>query len=212
MTKQLMRFDQIANTTNANLTIVLGSISDRANLGSNTVDVYANGAIVGAANGLNFINTSSVTVTAILKGDGNTNVAFTTAVPGVIIQVAASDLLSDLATTYTGVLPANIAYFRAPKAFTLTTLRASLGNAATTFGASNSCNIQIFMNGANVLTSGAVGGSGQLKFNQSSNTTVGATSPYVIANGTFVDDGLVAIQLCNVGAGANGLIITLIGS
>lgn len=208
MTKQLIRYDQIANSANGNLTVVLGTIYDKANLGGQTTAVYANSGIIGTANSINFINTTSVTVTAQAIADGNVNVAFTTAVPGVILQIACSDLLTDLATQYAGALPANIAYFRSPKAFTLTTLRASLGNAATTGGAANSCNIQIFMNGANVLTTPG----GKLQFNQSANTTVGATNPYVIANGAFVDDGLVAIQLSNIGTGANGLILTFVGS
>ena len=210
MTKQLISFDSVAETliANANLTTKFATVYAKANAGGQTTDVFANSSLIGAANSVNFINTSSVTVTAILKGDGNVNVAFTTAVPGVIVQIACSDLVSDLATLYTGLLPANVAYFRSPKAFTLTTLRASLNSAATTGGAANSCNIQIFMNGANVLTQPG----GQLQFNQSANTTVGATNPYVIANGTFVDDGLVAVQLCNVGTGANGLILTFVGS
>lgn len=205
MTKQLIRYDQIANSANGNLTVVLGTIYDKANLGGQTTAVYANSGIIGTANSINFINTSSVTVIAAGIADGNVNVAFTTAVPGVIIQVALSDLLTDLATQYSGVLPANVGYFRAPKAFTLTTVRASLGNAATSGGADNSCNLQIYMNGANVCTTNG------LRFNQSSNTSVGGGG-IVIANGAFVDDGLVQVQLRAVGAGANGLILTLIGS
>jgi len=211
MTKQFITYDQVVGPANVNLTTKFATVYDKANLGGQTTDVFANSGLIGAANSINFINTSSVTVTAALKGDGNVNVAFTTTIPGVIIQVACSDLLTNLAAQYAGALPANIAYFRSPKAFTLTDVRASLGNAsvgnaAYTQGDANSCNIQIYMAGANVLTTAG------LRMNQNANTTVGANLTYTIANGAFTNDGLVQIQLANVGNGANGLILTFIGS
>ena len=211
MTKQFITFDQVVGPANVNLTTKFGTVYDAANLGSNTVDIRANSTIRGTAQVINFINTSSVTVNVTAPGDGNCNVAFTTAVPGVIIQVACSDLLTNLAAQYAGALPANVAYFRSPKAFTLTDIRASLGNAsvgnaAFTQGDANSCNIQIYMAGANVLTTAG------LRMNQNANTTVGANLAYTIANGSFLNDGLVQIQLANIGNAANGLIVTFIGS
>jgi len=209
MTKQFITFDQVVGPANVNLTTKFGTVYDAANLGSNTVDVRANSGVRATAQTLNFINTSSVTVNVTPVGDGNVNVGFTTTVPGVIIQVACSDLVSNLQATYT--LPANVAYFRSPRAFTMTDVRASLGNAsvgnaAFTQGDANSCNIQIFMNGTARLTAGG------LRMNQNANTSVGANIAYTIANGAFTDDGLVAIQLANVGNAANGLIVTIIGS
>lgn len=214
MTKQLIRFDQVANSANGNLTTVLDTIYGTANAGGNSVDVYANSGLIGATKHLNFINSSSVTVSLNSPGDGNVNVSLAAVSSNIIVQIACSDLLTALGT---GVTPigGNIAYFRSPRTFTLTDIRASLGNAsvgnaAYTQGDANSCNIQIYMNGANVLTSsGATAG---LRMNQNANTTVGANLAYTIANGSFVNDGLVQIQLVNIGNAANGLIVTFIGS
>jgi hypothetical protein len=93
------------------------------------------------------------------------------------------------------------AYFRAPFAFELTEVRASLDVASS--GAA----VEIDVNDDTVSVFSTV-----LSIDAGSLTSVGATTPAVIANPTIADDSEITFDIDVEGTGAEYLIVTLIGT
>ena len=113
------------------------------------------------------------------------------------IQSAASDETTALTTGTAKVT------FRAPSAFTLTEVRASL----TTAQASGSIfTVDINQNGTSVLST-------KLTIDNTEKTSVTAATPSVISTSAITDDAEITIDIDQIGNGtATGLKITLIGT
>lgn len=112
----------------------------------------------------------------------------------VIIQIACSDLVTELEAGDSK------AYVRAPKAFTLTEVRASL----LTVSSSGNVAVDINKNGTPILYSPLLIDSGE-KTSETSSTTP------IIDDDTIADDDEITIDIVQDGTGAKGLIVTLIG-
>ena len=111
--------------------------------------------------------------------------------------VACSDLSTALTTGTTK------AYFRAPYAFTLTAVRASLGTAQTS---GSILTVDINDSGTSVLST-------KLTIDNTELTSQTAATPPVISDSAIADDAIIAIDIDQVGDGtAKGLIVTLIGT
>jgi hypothetical protein len=113
------------------------------------------------------------------------------------IQSAASDETTALTTGTAKVT------FRAPSAFTLTGVRASL----TTAQSSGSIfTVDINQNGTSVLST-------KLTIDNTEKTSVTAATPAVISTSAITDDAEITIDIDQIGNGtATGLKITLIGA
>lgn len=114
----------------------------------------------------------------------------------VAYQLAASDLTSDLEAGE------NKAYFRVPRSFTLTEVRASLLVAST----SGVVTVDINRNGTTILST-------KLTIDPNEKTSVTAATPEVVAGAPLIiyDDDEITIDIDGAGTGAKGLIVTLIG-
>lgn len=95
----------------------------------------------------------------------------------------------------------NVAYVRAPFAFTLTAVRASL-NVASTSGA---VTVDVNLGGASVLGT-------KLTIDQDETTSVTAAAPATIVTSAITDDGLISFDIDGAGSNAKGLVVTLIGT
>ncbi len=113
------------------------------------------------------------------------------------IQVAASDEITDL-TTGNGKVT-----FRAPQAFTLTGVRASLTTAAT--GAP--LQVDITEGGVSVLST-------VISIDAGETTSTTAATPPVISDSTIADDAQLSIDIDQIGStiAGTGLKVTLIGT
>ncbi len=122
--------------------------------------------------------------------------ALTIAAVPVEIIGAASDELTAI-TTGTNKL-----VFRAPYAFTLTAVKASVTTAPT----GSTILIDINENGTSVINT-------KLMINASSKTSVGAATPYVITDSSIADDAEISIDFDQVGSSVagSGVKITLLG-
>lgn len=131
-----------------------------------------------------------------VKAYADTKVA-KSAVPCEFI-IACSDLSTAL-TTGTGK-----AYFRAPYAFTLTAVRASLFVAG---GTSGTTTIDINESGTTVLST-------KLTIDQGEKTSQTAATPAVISDSAIADDAEITIDIDAISGGATeaGLIVILIGT
>lgn len=115
--------------------------------------------------------------------------------PPVLIQLALSDLTTNLAAG-TGK-----AYFRAPYAFTLTAVRASLATASSTGGP---VTVDINEAGVSVLST-------KLTIDDTEKTSTTAATAAVISDASIADDAEITFDIDDEGTGAKGLIVTLIG-
>jgi len=113
----------------------------------------------------------------------------------VTFQLAASDLTTALTTG------TNKAYFRVPRGFTLTAVRASLLVAA----ASGTVTVDINKNGTTVLST-------KLTIDATEKTSTTAATPAVISVSAVADDDEISVDLDAVGDTSAGLIVTLIGT
>lgn len=115
----------------------------------------------------------------------------------VSIQLACSDLTTALTTGTTK------AYFRAPYAFTLTAVRASLGTAQTS---GSIFTVDINEGGSTILST-------KLTIDNTEKTSTTAATAAVISDTAIADDAEITIDIDQVGDGtAKGLIVTLIGT
>ncbi len=111
-------------------------------------------------------------------------------------QIACSDLTTALTTG------ASKAYFRAPNAFTVTEVRASL---LTAQPSGSIFTVNIKENGTTILST-------KITIDNTTTTSVGASTPPVISDSSIADDSIITIDIDQVGtSGATGLIVTLIG-
>lgn len=109
-------------------------------------------------------------------------------------QLACSDLTSDLeAEAFAG-------YFRAQRALELVEVRASVAEAS----ASGPVEVDITVNGSPLLT-------GYLSIDQGEKTSTTATSGVTLAITSIPDDSEFIVSIINGGAGAKGLIVSVIG-
>lgn len=111
------------------------------------------------------------------------------------LQIACSDMTTALTT---GI---SKAYLRAPTAFTLDQVRASLAVVSS----SGAPVIDINKNGATILST-------KLTIDASEKTSVTAATPAVISDSAIGDDDELTIDIDTAGTGAAGLIVTLIGT
>ena len=114
----------------------------------------------------------------------------------VVIQLACSDLTTALTTG------TSKAYFRAPYAFTLTGVRASLLEAQTS---GSIFTVDINESGTTVLST-------KLTIDNNEKTSTTAATAAVISDSAIADDAEITIDIDQVGTGAKGLIVTLIGT
>lgn len=126
---------------------------------------------------------------------GDTGAAAAAVTVPVAIQVAISDETTAITTGTSKIT------FRAPYAFTLTGVRASLSTASS----SGLPTFAIKMGGTTVLST-------NLSINASAKTSVGATTPAVISVSTITDDAEITVDITVAGTGAKGAKITLIGT
>lgn len=109
-------------------------------------------------------------------------------------QVAMSDLLTPIA------IATGVAYMRAPRAFTLTAVRASLMVASS----SGAPVVDINVNGSTILST-------KLTIDGSQKTSVTSVAPAVISSPNIADDDEFTFDIDAAGLGAKGLVVTLIG-
>lgn len=114
----------------------------------------------------------------------------------VVIQLACSDLTTALTTG------TSKAYFRAGYAFTLTGVRASLLEAQTS---GSIFTVDINDSGTTVLST-------KLTIDNNEKTSTTAATAAVISDSAIADDAEITIDIDQVGTGAKGLIVTLIGT
>lgn len=112
----------------------------------------------------------------------------------VLIQLACSDLTTNL-TTGTGK-----AYFRAPYAFTITEVRASLDDPSS----SGAVTVDINVSGSTILST-------KLTIDATEETSETAATPPVLSSTAVADDAKVTVDIDGAGTDAKGLIVTIIG-
>jgi hypothetical protein len=120
--------------------------------------------------------------------------AWTIAQTFLVMLPIGNDLTTDI-TTGTGK-----AYFRAPYAFTVTEVRASLIDASS----SGIVTVDINENGSTILST-------KLSIDASENTSLTAATPPVISDSAIADDAVITIDIDNAGTDARGLIVTIKG-
>jgi hypothetical protein len=132
----------------------------------------------------------------VLTADSTQALGLKWATPApVVLQLACSDLVTALATA-TGV-----AYCRAPCAFTITAVRASLLTASS----SGLPTVNIKKNGVTVLSTA-------LSIDATEKTSTTAATPAVISVPAVADDDELSIDITVAGTGAKGLIVSIIGN
>ncbi len=134
-------------------------------------------------------------LTKVSDDDFDYEWAFNEAATGIEIQLACSNLTSDL------LAATNVAYFRAPRAFTITSIRASLLVSSET----GALTIDVNKNGSSIFST-------PLTIDQEELTSTTAATPAVISDTAVADDDEFRIDLDNAGLGARGLIVTILGS
>lgn len=112
-----------------------------------------------------------------------------------VLQLALSDLTTALTTGTSN------AYVRAPRAFTITAVRASL----LTVSSSGTVTVDINVNGSTILST-------KLTIDASEKTSVTAATPAVVSSASVSDDDEITFDIDAAGTGAKGLIVTVIGS
>jgi hypothetical protein len=114
------------------------------------------------------------------------------------LQLACSDLTTALATG-TGK-----AYFRAPRAMTLTAVRASLFVAQTGSGGGGIFTVDINEAGSTILST-------KITIDNGEKTSTTAATPPVISDSAIADDAEITIDIDQIGDGtAKGLVVTFI--
>ena len=112
------------------------------------------------------------------------------------LQAAASDLTTAI------TVGTNKVYIPLPTSFTLTEVRAFLSTPQTS---GSIFTVNINLNGVSILST-------KLTIDNNENSSKTATTPAVISNTTMTDDGIISIDVDQIGNGtAKGLIVTLIG-
>lgn len=170
-----------------------------ANTGQNTVGISSNSLNFLPGRLLNFVNTQSTIVSIQDVGNGNANVSFTTQ-QILMVPVGAVNLNS--ASALTAGLGQN--YVRSPKAFTFTTVKASLLQSSS----SGNVTVQIRGNANSNLLSTA------LTINSGQKTSLTATQQPVVnvALQSIGYDDQLLFDVIGAGTNAIGLIITLLGN
>lgn len=112
----------------------------------------------------------------------------------IVIQVACSDLSTALTTGDSK------AYFRAPRAFTLDSVRASLLTASS----SGAITLDVRKNNSTIFST-------KPTIDQGEKTTATAATPSVLSATSIADDDLIEIDIDGAGTGAVGLIVTFKG-
>lgn len=169
----------------------------------NNITLYNTGGFLttlrtSATSSYNFyLPTSGGTNGQILETNGSGQLSFVDKTSPYDILVACSDETTALTAG------TNKVSFRIPRAFTLSAVRASL----TTAQASGSIfTVDINLSGVSILST-------KLTIDNTETTSTTATTPAVISNTTMTDDGLITIDIDQVGNGTGaGLKVCLIGS
>lgn len=146
--------------------------------------------IQNAVDGSQYINQgSTISPSWALMAGSTTSVA--------PIQFACSDLVTNITT---GV---NKGYVRAPRAMTITSVRASLLVAQA---AGSIFTVDILVNGFSILST-------QITIDNGEKTSVTAAIPPIILTPALADDDEITVSVIQVGTAlAKGLIVTIIGS
>lgn len=110
------------------------------------------------------------------------------------IQMACSNLTSALTAATT------VGYLRAPRAMTISAVRASLLTASS----SGIVTIDINKNGSTILST-------KLTIDANETTSVTAATAYVLSGTTVADDDLITVDIDGAGTNAAGLSITILG-
>lgn len=114
------------------------------------------------------------------------------------LQVACSDLTTALAAG------TNKAVFRAPRAMTVTGVRASLATAQATNGAGGIFTVDINEAGTSILST-------KLTIDNTEKTSTTAATPAVISDSAIADDAEITVDIDQVGDGtAKGLVVTIL--
>lgn len=152
----------------------------------NTVASYVKPYIYQSGVCLTFIGSNAWAMTGYQENQTNP----------VHFQIACSDLILPLTAT------TSVAYFRAPYAFTLTGVRASVFTAQSS---GPPLTIDINESGTTVLST-------KLTIDNSEKTSVTAVTASVISDSAIANDSEITIDIDFAGATASGLIVTLIGT
>ena len=111
------------------------------------------------------------------------------------------EIIIPVGTPTTAIVAAtNVAYFRAPKAFTLLEARASV----FTVSSSGLVTVDVNENGTTLLST-------KLTIDASEKTSLTAATPPVISDSAIADDAEITIDVDTAGTGAQGLIVVLKG-
>lgn len=113
----------------------------------------------------------------------------------IVIQMSCSDLTTALTSG------ANRAYVRAPRAFTLSAVRASLLQASS----SGPVRVDVSVNGVSILYP-------LITIDQGEKTSQTAATPPFIEDDEIIDDDEITIDIVSEGTDAKGLIVTLKGA
>jgi hypothetical protein len=130
--------------------------------------------------------------------DGNDSTAFAAASHNHTVPVHFQLSCSDLSTALEAAT--SVGYFRAPQAFTLTEVRASLLTAG-----SSASTIDININGTTALGT-------KITIDASEKTSETAATAPVISTSAVADDAEITVDIDTAGTDAAGLIVTLIGT
>lgn len=136
-------------------------------------------------------------VIPVLQSSANvrTTVSAIAAFQSIEIQMSCSDLTTEL------VAATSVAYCRAPRAFTLSAVRASLLTASN----SGVVTIDINVSGSTILST-------KLTIDANEKTSVTAATAAVISSTTIADDAEITVDIDGDGTAAAGLIVTLLGA
>jgi hypothetical protein len=182
--------------TTGTTTGAIVNIGQPAALAGVNLSTDVNNVLPAANGGTGVANTGTSTLTANLTVNAATvlNRQSSTGLP-VEFYVAASDLTTALTTG------TNKAYFRAPYAFTVTEVRASV------LTAQSSGSLLTF----NIKESGTTILSTKITLDNTETTSVTAATPPVISDTSIADDAIVSIDVDQVGTGPAGAIILIKG-
>jgi hypothetical protein len=170
--------------------VFIQSLSANANVKLTSTGLEVDNTALTTTTNLNFASTSS-NATVTIKNETGT-VALLSDTTSEVIQIACSDLVTDLTTG------TSKAYFRMPYAATLNDVRCSLLDAGTVTGLT----IDINENGVSVLST-------LLTTDATEDTSTTATTAAVISDSALADDAKITIDFDAVPTAGKGVIVTL---
>lgn len=140
-------------------------------------------------------NSNDLTIYAFDPSTAGGWFQFVSSASAIELQVACSDMVTPLGAA------SGVAYIRAPRAFTISSVRASLAAVSS----SGAVQIDINVNGSTVLSTKLTIDSGEF-------TSITAATSAVVSAPDIDDDDLIQFDIDSAGTDAAGLIVTLLGT